>query len=322
MEVRLGEQVDLRVALVSYFVHVARKLENPKVIEQLVFQETQASVYRDELTGLYNFRYFREHLAREIERVGRCAAVLSLVMIDIDDFKHYNDSYGHQTGNQALGMLAEILSGAIRGSDTAVRYGGEEFALILTSTSKEGALQVAERVRRRIEAHAFPQESSQPGGRLTVSVGVAAYPADASDGDALVRNADRAMYLAKNRGKNQVCLFGQDRRSYRRFAADLHGCYCELSDDYHPFTTLDISEGGLLLLADRDLRTGSLLDVKFGVPGQDRKIACTGRVVRVEGNAQGKFTAAMRIVEISQWDRLHLTTFVKRDRPARPESEA
>ena len=313
MEDRLGAPVDVRVALVSYFVHVSRKLQNPKVIEQVLFQETQASVYRDELTGLYNFRYFREYLASEIERIERCATVLSLVMIDIDDFKHYNDSNGHQTGNQALGMLAEILYGAIRTSDTAVRYGGEEFALILTGTSKEGALQVAERVRRRIEAHAFPRESSQPGGRLTASAGVATFPADAADADTLVRNADRAMYQAKSRGKNQVSLFGQDRRSYRRVVSDLHGCYCELSDDYHSFTTLDISEGGLLLLADRVVRTGSLLDVKLRMPGQDRKIACIGRVVRVEESVQGKFTAAMRIVDISQWDRLHLATFARKD---------
>ena len=123
MQKRLGTSVDLRVALVRYFLEVNRKLKNPKVIELKLFEQTQASVYRDDLTGLWNFRYFREYLAREIDRGERYSPVLSLIMVDIDDFKHYNDRNGHEVGNQALATIARLLAESLRKIDVAARYG-------------------------------------------------------------------------------------------------------------------------------------------------------------------------------------------------------
>ena len=229
MEKRLGSRPDLRVALVSYFVEVSRKLRNPKIIELKLFEQTQASVYRDELTGLCNYRYFREHLAREIQRCERYGSPLSLVMVDIDNFKTYNDRNGHETGNQALVAIARLLSESLRKIDATARYGGEEFALILPSTSKTGAGQVAERAREKIEKHPFPGEEGQPGGRLTVSMGVATCPADAREIESLVRCADGALYAAKSHGRNQVQLYGENRRSYRRISAALNGKFCLLA---------------------------------------------------------------------------------------------
>jgi len=129
MEQRLGSRVDVRVALVSYFVDVNRKLENPKIMELRLFQETQASAYRDELTGLHIFRYLREHLPVELERVDRYGTSLSLIMIDVDDFKMYNDVYGHTSCNRVLVAIAGIINDSVRATDMAVRYGGEEFLI-------------------------------------------------------------------------------------------------------------------------------------------------------------------------------------------------
>lgn len=320
MEKRLGVPVDVRVALVSYFLDINRKLHNPKIIELKVFEQTQASAYRDDLTGLWNYRYFREYLSREIDRGRRYSPLLSLLMIDIDDFKRYNDHNGHEAGNRALAVLARLLTGSLRSVDVAARYGGEEFALVLPSTAKTGAQLVAERTREWVEQHSFAGEGGQKGDRLTVSIGVATYPADAADAGGLIRRADSALYVAKSQGKNQVHLYGQNRRSYRRIDAALDGTFCMLATEYHPLTTINVSEGGLLFIADRNLPAGALIDITLNLPGTDQRIATSGRVIRVEDRGSGRFEAAIRIIDISTKDQGLLSKYV-RDTRSRSDSE-
>lgn len=311
MSDRLGMTVDLRVALLSYFVEVNRKLKNPKIIELQLFEQTQESAYRDELTGLCNFRYFKDHLGREIERAERYGLALSLVMVDIDDFKTYNDTNGHETGNEALATVARLLVESLRKIDVPARYGGEEFALILPSTAKLAALGVAERTRRRIDEQYFPCEGGQPLGRLTASMGIASYPADAADPSDLVRRADSALYVAKTMGKNEVHLYGQNRRSFRRIKAALDGKICVLSAECHPLTTIDISAGGLLFHVDRKLNLGSLVDVELMLPDAPRPITTCGRVVRVEEKGDDRFEAALRILHVPSEDQVLLNQFIR-----------
>ncbi len=319
MQERLESEVNLLVALVSYFVGVERRFETPKVIELRLFEQTQASVYRDELTGLCNFRLFREHLARELQQADRYGSPLSLVMVDIDDFKHYNDSNGHEAGNEALAAMAGLLAGSLRRSDVPARYGGEEFILVLPATSKSDARLVAERARIAIEQHPFPQRETQPGGALTVSMGVATCPADGRDERSLVRHADQAMYVAKARGKNQVYLYGEDRRSYSRIQARLDGTFCVLEPDVHSLTTVNISERGLLFVVDHQLSLGALIDVRLMLPDGDREIAATGRVVRVEEKNDNLYQAALRIVEIGTQDRVMLARYIESSRSLEEE---
>lgn len=162
----------------------------------------------DGLTGLYNHRHFHERLALEIERSGRNGLPLALFMIDVDHFKKYNDRHGHPAGDEVLRQVARLLADGRRVNDFCARYGGEEFAIVLVDTPKLTAAQVAEKLRQRILEHPFPNESSQPGGQLTVSIGVAAFPDDAGDAEALVRCADAALYRAKAAGRNCVVLAG------------------------------------------------------------------------------------------------------------------
>ena len=311
----LGKEVDLRVALVSYFVEVNRQLHNPKIIELKLFEQTQASIYRDELTGLYNFRYFREYLEREIHRGERQMPPLSLVMVDIDNFKQYNDRYGHEAGNEALATIAGLLNESIRKTDVSARYGGEEFVLVLPSTPKTHAHHVAERAREKIESRPFPHEESQPDGRLTVSLGLATYPADARSADDLVRCADAALYGAKERGKNSVFLFGENRRSYRRISAALNGRYCVVAAEYHPLRTVNVGEGGILFVVEQKLPIGSLIDINLDLPGSNRSIVTSGRVIRVEENGEGIFEAAIRIIEIGAADHSRLMSYLKKQPP-------
>jgi len=157
----------------------------------------------DDLTGIYNHRFFIQQLTRDIERQKRYPSSLSLLMIDIDYFKDYNDTNGHLAGDQALKAIALLIQRAVRQSDIVARYGGEEFASILINAGKEGAREIAERVRRTVARVRFPNESSQPNGDLTVSIGVATFAPPLAVTD-LIREADSALYQAKRAGRNRV----------------------------------------------------------------------------------------------------------------------
>lgn len=321
MQQRLGTPVNLLVALVSYFVEVNRQLENPKLIELKVFEETEQSAYRDALTGLCNYRYFQEHLEREVLRSERYGQPLSLLMIDIDDFKLYNDTHGHDAGNDALARLAVLLSGCLRKVDVLARFGGEEFVAIMPATPKTGAFLVAERARKKVEEHEFVCGDTANPQQLTVSIGVATHPADARSAAILIRKADRALYLAKSRGKNRVQNHAENRRSFSRVQVAVDGSFQLLAGDTYPLTTIDISEGGVGFLVDRNLPVGSLIGIHLQLPGSDREIASSGRVVRVEEKARGRYETAIQLVDVSTEDRILLTRYIQGNEPATDEDE-
>jgi diguanylate cyclase (GGDEF)-like protein len=162
--------------------------------------------HTDPLTTLPNRRQFEAILRAELAALRRYGGACSVGMIDVDFFKHYNDANGHVAGDGALKELADVMRGQVRGSDLLARYGGEEFALIMSRTSKAEALRTVERVRSVVAAHDFPDAGGQPGGRLTISAGVAAAPEDGIDFDTLVRRSDAALYAAKRNGRNRAEL--------------------------------------------------------------------------------------------------------------------
>lgn len=155
----------------------------------------------DDLTRVYNYRFLKTALRREMKRAMRFGQELSLVMLDVDNLKTYNDRHGHLRGSYVLKRLARILAAQVRSFDLIAKYGGDEFTLILPQTGKEGALVVAERMRQAVEAYGFPLAAP---GLITVSLGMATYPADARDGRELVRAADMALYRAKQLGRNRI----------------------------------------------------------------------------------------------------------------------
>jgi diguanylate cyclase (GGDEF)-like protein/PAS domain S-box-containing protein len=174
-----------------------------KEIEKMK-EEAVLLSYIDDLTGIYNHRFFIQQLNMEIERQRRYATPLSLLMIDIDYFKHYNDTNGHLAGDQALRAIALLIQHGVRQTDIIARYGGEEFSAILINTGKEGAKRIAERVRRNVADTRFPNERFQPNGDLTVSIGVGTFSPSISTLTGLIRDADKALYRAKRAGRNRV----------------------------------------------------------------------------------------------------------------------
>ncbi len=171
-------------------------------------QELRKISITDSLTGLLNRRYFQERLAEEVDRATRHGHALSLIMIDIDHFKAYNDANGHLAGDRALVLVGRALRASIRTIDVVSRFGGEEFAVILPETRKAEAMDIGERVRREVDALYFPGEEAQPERRLTVSLGVAGFPEDARDLKSLIQRADRALYTAKADGRNRIVAYG------------------------------------------------------------------------------------------------------------------
>ncbi len=177
------------------------------IVNAQLFSETVELTLTDALTGSFNRRHLTARLQMEIARAKRFGTDLSAAMIDIDHFKHLNDTCGHPAGDEVLCALATQLKKSVRQVDTVARYGGEEFMILLPSTGRAEALEVAEKLRRAVEEAPFPGGARQPGGRLTISLGVASYPDDAKDLGALVDAADAALYASKRLGRNRVILY-------------------------------------------------------------------------------------------------------------------
>jgi diguanylate cyclase (GGDEF)-like protein len=172
-----------------------RALENSQS-----FESTLTKAHTDSLTLLWNYGYFQYKLDEELARADTMQLPLSVMIIDLDDFKLFNDSYGHIQGDNALRRISEILKENCRKVDIVCRYGGEEFSIILPANNKEDARLLGERIRKSIE------ENKIFGSRFTVSIGIAAYPQDSLDKITLIKKADSALYEAKRTGKNRVIL--------------------------------------------------------------------------------------------------------------------
>jgi diguanylate cyclase (GGDEF)-like protein len=177
---------------------ISLSLANLKLYESLQHQSI-----RDPLTGLFNRRYLEESLTREIHRASRDRQSLGIIMLDVDHFKRYNDTFGHEAGDAVLRELGLFLKKHIRSSDIACRYGGEEFMLILPEASLEHSIERAEQLREGIK-HLNLEHHRQPLGGITLSLGVAVFPDCGLTGEAVIRAADAALYRAKIQGRDRT----------------------------------------------------------------------------------------------------------------------
>lgn len=169
-----------------------------------LYHRIEELAIRDDLTGLYCHRYFKDRLNEDFIKATRISKALSILMLDIDNFKDYNDRYGHTAGDIVLKEIAEILESSVEPGDLVARYGGEEFVLILLGKGKAEAQKFAETLRRKIESKVFLLRKLKT--HVTVSMGCATFPKDSISEDELVRLADAALYEAKKLGRNKVCL--------------------------------------------------------------------------------------------------------------------
>lgn len=187
--------------------HVLINIISISIENVLHYEEVKNLSLTDGMTNLYNYRYFKIRLKEEINRAKRNKSKVSLLILDIDHFKNYNDTLGHPSGDEALRSLGEILKSTGRKEDIVSRYGGEEFCIILPGIAKKDMRPLGERIRKKIEIYKFYKEKVQPSGKLTISLGGATYPDDAKNDKELIQRADEALYTAKNMGRNQIRLY-------------------------------------------------------------------------------------------------------------------
>lgn len=190
------------VALKELYKGKAREL-------RAVMDKLEEVSITDGLTEIYNHRYLISRLHYEFERAKRYGLFMSLIMLDIDHFKVYNDNNGHLAGDEALKKVARLINGAVRDTDIVGRYGGEEFAIILLHADLKQMEEVAERIRRAIEEAPFPNEGLQPMGKVTVSMGGSCLSDGMETMEDLIRSADEALYKAKRNGRNQIAMEGR-----------------------------------------------------------------------------------------------------------------
>jgi diguanylate cyclase (GGDEF)-like protein len=284
---KLQRDPGLRVAAVDFLSNIEPRMTHPAIVERSRLEEAERSAVTDPLTGLYNRRFFRATFEREVRRGHRYGVTLSLIMLDVDGFKRINDEYGHLFGDLVLRRVAKLVRRAIRESDTASRYGGEEFAIILPETDRLGSFAVAERIRRRVETAFAARPTSGRPVAMTVSGGIASYPDDGSDLAEMLGRADEALYRAKTLGKNRIALHHAERRAFVRYPAR-ETARVELGSAPGagpvPAVPVNLSRSGALVTTRAACRPAEAVVVRLvsgDPPGRGRSWWVQGRVVRV-----------------------------------------
>ncbi|KPK31808.1 MAG: hypothetical protein AMJ66_07765 [Betaproteobacteria bacterium SG8_40] len=307
----LGYSIDTRISTLSYFINENRQLQNPKIIEMKVFQSTQDQVILDDLTALYNYRHFRERIKGEMQAAKNREEMLSLVIIDIDDFKHINDDYGHLAGDGILRQIAVLVKSGFTNHGEAFRYGGEEFAVIVPGVGKQEVYELSNKLCARIAAHPFVNENSPARHEMSVtaSLGIAVYPHDCDTSDALIGNADKALYTAKGTGKNIVCLYSENQRRAKRPNITVPGELVSFRTERDQIRTLNVSKGGIRFFCEQELAEDSVVELKLGLAKGYDPVTVLSRIVNRSPDADG-FVYGSVVVEINKRDRVRFNLFV------------
>jgi diguanylate cyclase (GGDEF)-like protein len=278
----LGRSVSLLTAMCDYFMQVKPVVREPILVEVRLLQQKEESAYRDELTGLFNRRYFNEEIPREMERFRRFGHGFALLMLDLDHFKGFNDTHGHSAGDQALRDTATVLSDSARLYDRVVRYGGEEFAVILPQSGDAEALTVAERIRTAMQRHHVRHVGQDLGG-LTVSTGLASFPKDGLDVNSLVQHADMALYKAKEQ-RNCVRAYHDSQRSYPRYLLSDPLPLALATDQagWREASAQDISFGGMLCESRGELPRSDTIRLELSDESRGVRLPLDAEIRRVE----------------------------------------
>jgi len=269
---------------------IARDITARKVMEQRLYELTM----RDGLTKLYNHGYLHKALKMELKRSTEQNKPLAFILLDIDNFKYYNDRFGHPAGDELLKKFARVLLNCVRSGDTVGRYGGDEFGIILPDTGPELAESIGERLRRKITEYPFPNREDLPGGSLTASIGISVFPYHGTGVHDLVKTADEAMYHAKRNCKNQVQLYFS---SIKEFQRRLCNSEAELMTSLNTLLTLinakdrytfahseKVAEYAAIIAKELQLPVEQVEDIKKAAFLHDiGKLEIPGRILRKKG---------------------------------------
>ena len=294
----LERNVGLRLAIFDYFINLNKSLENPLLVEVRLFKEAEQLAMYDFLTGLYNRRYFDTYLAKEIRRAARYDKDFSIFLIDLDDFKILNDTYGHLVGDEVLKKLAALLKHLSRGEDIICRFGGEEFVIILPETTASGALIYAERITASIKKDAFFQQY-----KVTFSGGIATYQQGGRSALQIIANADKALYDAKLAGKDRVIVSQADNRKLFRYPESWQIYLQPLGrqkagENISPCVTQNISLNGLSVATDKSHAIGDKILLTVELPSKE-KIVVVGEIIWACKNRGAANTYGIKYIDLS-----------------------
>lgn len=310
LEASSGTEFPLRLAIFSYFCTVEKLLDNPRLVDIRSHEKTVQHSRHDHLTGLLNRRLFEEIFNREISRAIRHGNDLALLFFDIDDFKKINDTLGHPAGDAVLRWVADILEKNKRGEDIAVRFGGEEFVLLLPQTSKNSALVIGERIRSEIQKNILEFAGRKI--NITVSCGLAAYPYDAAAAENLLDNADQGLYLAKSVGKNTIGMISKNMRRYARIAYNRHIKIGEILPSgtlLHNVLAKNLSGNGLLFQSDREYQVDTSLQAAVAID-EDKPILLAGKIVHSRKTKPQHYDIGLSFHETDSATRLKLAAYI------------
>lgn len=318
---KTNRSMDIRVAILDYFLDVTKKINQPKIIEMKVFQTAQSQLVRDEMTGLFNYRHFKEVMAAEHRRAIANNDYLSLILIDIDNFKLVNDTFGHMAGDVVLREVARRMESAVLQRDSLYRYGGEEFAVIVPREPKSEVRKLAEAMRVSIAEMPIHIEKDLLGKAIelpvTASFGIANIPSDAVEPDTLIQRADKALYVAKASGKNTVKLYSDNMRHHQRRQFRAKMTINRMQEEKIEIETLDISEGGMQFCTNADIRADELFKIPFGDANKRREFYCQAVQVR-KGNHGFGVTVGVRFVNFGREDKDFIRNYLEGSSPDNP----
>ena len=299
MSAALGRDVGIRVAVLDYFMNVNRRLRQPTLIDLKMFEAGERSGPVDPLTGLANDRSFRTTIQTEFRRARRYGQAMALVLFDVDDFAGVNQRVGELVGDRLLREMSILLHNKVREIDLAARPGEDELALVLPETDRNGALLVADRFCREVEAHFSHREVGGQPLNLTVSGGVACYPEDASAPETLLECAAQALYRAKAAGKNMINAFSPERRRYLRLDLEPGRFEVEVlaSKEIGRAQPRNLSRKGIVFTSPEALEVGEEIEIRLVDGAQETGLPprrFRGTVVRLEQipHRQGTSTGA------------------------------
>jgi diguanylate cyclase (GGDEF)-like protein len=313
MSRKLGHSVNLRTAICDYFCSIHKSLQNPKVVEIHIFEDTINTAKYDRLTGLYNRAFFDESLIREVARAKRYDTELSILFLDIDNFKTVNDTHGHLAGDSVLRDISRAIMNAIRSEDIASRYGGEEIVIILPETQKTTGLILAERLRElvenlglRFDGKAIP---------LTVSGGLANFPIDASGATELIKYADTALFKAKALGKNNIQAFSPNKRRYVRvdFSPQILVKKISINDAVEtiPANARNLSMTGILFRSsDTCFAIGDKIQLQIPLDDFPSNALLLGTVVRLELQEAGQYDVGVSFLKMDHAARDEISRYL------------
>lgn len=318
MSSALNRKVSLISAICDYFSSLKDTTYNLKLIDIQKFDEVIKGTIHDGLTGIFNRNHFNETLEQQLSTAKRYDTDISLLFMDVDNFKDVNDTYGHQAGDRALQAIAKAISKEKRESDIVARYGGEEFVLLMPHTNNINAFILAERIRKKIARLKIVHNGSLFS--LTISGGIASFPVNGNTPQELLQRADSALYQAKGAGKDNITQYKLDKRRYLRVK------FCEeiqikelgfnTSDQFSGMSK-DICSGGILFENKKPLPIG--MRIQVSIPIQDTSpLLLIGTVVRIEIFEGGSCDIGMSISfkEMDQIAHQEIAEFLKREREA------